>query len=59
MSTIDHAVRPLDVEGILIKLSHVFVVNYFSFVISLRFLEKILTNSFSSLKVVYHTIKVY
>ena len=46
MSTIDHVVRPLDVEEILIKLSHVFVVNYFSFVISLRFLEKILTNSF-------------
>ena len=46
MSTIDHVVRPLDVEGILIKLSHVFVVNYFSFVIFLRFIEKILTNSF-------------
>ena len=40
MSTIDHVVRPLDVEEILIKLSHVFVVNYFSFVISLTFFRK-------------------
>ena len=34
MSTIDHVVRPLDVEGILIRLSHMLIFNDPEFVIS-------------------------